>query len=59
MPTTEVKLPFVTPGTGEQTDLICAVCPHSWDAHDSIGIRYCSATAAGELDRGCVCVGKS
>ena len=44
--------------TGKQTHFACAVCPHAWDAHDPIGIRYCSATVAGELHRGCVCVGK-
>ncbi|MGH3780373.1 MAG: RGCVC family protein [Pseudonocardiaceae bacterium] len=49
MPTTEVKPAVTKPDTGEQTDLTCAVCPHAWDAHDPIGIRYCSATVAGEL----------
>ncbi|MDT7717176.1 MAG: hypothetical protein QOH09_3168, partial [Pseudonocardiales bacterium] len=53
MPTTEVG----PAATGEQTHFACAVCPHAWDAHDPIGIRYCSATVAGELHRGCVCVG--
>ncbi|MGH3981591.1 MAG: RGCVC family protein [Pseudonocardiaceae bacterium] len=30
-----------------------------WDTHDPIGIRYCSATVAGGLHRGCVCVGNT
>jgi hypothetical protein len=34
----------------------CPVCPHPAGAHDKIGARYCAATAAGEFERGCVCV---
>jgi hypothetical protein len=56
MPTTELRPPAAEPGTDDQTHLTCAVCPHAWDAHDQIGIRYCSATVAGRLHRGCVCV---
>ncbi|WP_373862415.1 RGCVC family protein [Nocardia acidivorans] len=33
----------------------CAVCPHDSTAHDSIGLRYCSATVSGGLDRECAC----
>ncbi|WP_083752575.1 RGCVC family protein [Actinosynnema sp. ALI-1.44] len=36
-------------------DIICLVCPHPWNAHDPIGIRFCNATAAAGHDRGCVC----
>lgn len=36
----------------------CAVCPHSWSAHDAIGRRFCTATEAGGFARGCVCVGE-
>ncbi|MGH3763683.1 MAG: RGCVC family protein [Pseudonocardiaceae bacterium] len=32
------------------------MCPHTWDAHDPLGIRYCAATVAGGLSRGCICV---
>ncbi|WP_212612754.1 RGCVC family protein [Pseudonocardia hierapolitana] len=39
------------------TDLRCAACPHDRDAHDPIGTRFCTATIAGALSRGCVCVG--
>ncbi|MFC4944458.1 RGCVC family protein [Pseudonocardia sp. GCM10023141] len=35
--------------------LTCASCPHLRAAHDRIGLRYCSATTAGALERGCVC----
>jgi hypothetical protein len=57
MPTTELKSPRAEPSTAVRTDPTCAACPHEWDAHDSIGIRFCSATVAGQLHRGCVCVG--
>ena len=35
-----------------------ALCPcgHPWDQHDRIAERYCRATAAGGLDRGCFCL---
>jgi len=33
----------------------CLACAHSWQTHDAIGIRYCTATIAGGLTRGCVC----
>lgn len=39
------------------TDPTCPVCPHPLDTHDRISARYCSATTAGGVDRGCVCVG--
>lgn len=34
---------------------ICAVCPHPWHEHDPIGVRYCTATTASALSRGCIC----
>ncbi|MGH3850988.1 MAG: RGCVC family protein, partial [Pseudonocardiaceae bacterium] len=43
--------------TGDRDGVTCTVCPHPWDAHDRIGVRYCAATVAGALSRGCVCVG--
>jgi hypothetical protein len=51
---TELKPLVAEPDAGDRT---CVVCPHAWDAHDPIGTRYCSATVAGGLNRGCVCVG--
>lgn len=42
---------------GDRVRSVCTVCPHPWDAHDRIGLRYCTATAAGGFSRGCVCVG--
>ena len=56
MSMTEEKLTVAEPDTGDRTCLTCAACPHAWDAHDPIGIRYCSATVAGGFNRGCVCV---
>ncbi|MCA1821112.1 MAG: RGCVC family protein [Pseudonocardia sp.] len=56
MPTTELRFPRAEPSTADRTDFTCAVCPHEWAAHDPIGIRFCSATVAGRLHRGCACV---
>ncbi|WP_330275402.1 RGCVC family protein [Lentzea sp. NBC_00516] len=36
-------------------DLSCDVCPHPWREHDPLGVRYCTATAASALPRGCIC----
>lgn len=33
----------------------CVVCPHPWHEHDPIGVRFCTATAAAALSRGCIC----
>ncbi|NNH74935.1 hypothetical protein HLB23_34665 [Nocardia uniformis] len=45
----------VTPVTAAPIETSCAACPHDWEAHDRIGVRYCSATVAGGLDRECAC----
>ncbi|MGQ0631901.1 MAG: RGCVC family protein [Sporichthyaceae bacterium] len=37
-----------------QTAATCA-CGHSRPEHDAIASRYCDATAAGALPRGCIC----
>jgi len=37
------------------TTTTCAACPHPWSDHDRIAVRFCTATAAGALGRGCVC----
>lgn len=59
MRTTELQSPVAEPSAGDRAHLTCAVCPHAWEGHDLIGIRYCSATVAGGLHRGCVCVGNT
>jgi hypothetical protein len=33
----------------------CPACPHPMAEHDPIGVRFCAATEARALDRGCVC----
>jgi hypothetical protein len=33
----------------------CAVCPHELAAHDKISLRFCHATQASAMTRGCVC----
>ncbi|WP_170166589.1 MULTISPECIES: RGCVC family protein [Lentzea] len=36
-------------------DASCEVCPHPWHEHDPLGARYCTATTASALTRGCIC----
>ena len=36
-------------------DAGCASCPHPLADHDPIGLRFCRATRAGDISRGCVC----
>lgn len=57
MPTIDTKPATSETDAGDRADLVCAVCPHPLKAHDRIGLRYCTATAAGSFSRGCVCVG--
>jgi hypothetical protein len=33
----------------------CAACSHAWAKHDALGVRYCTATTASSLSRGCIC----
>jgi len=33
----------------------CDVCPHPAADHDAIGLRFCRATLAAAIDRGCAC----
>jgi hypothetical protein len=33
----------------------CDVCGHPMSAHDRISSRFCDATQAGALSRGCIC----
>ena len=33
----------------------CDVCPHPVDDHDAIALRFCRATLAAAVTRGCVC----
>ncbi|WP_352236001.1 RGCVC family protein [Lentzea sp. NBRC 102530] len=41
--------------TATEVGRACAVCPHPWAEHDLFGVRYCTATAAAALARGCIC----
>jgi hypothetical protein len=54
MPVTERK-PTTVSDRRAAADGTCAACAHPWDTHDVISARYCSATIAGALTRGCVC----
>jgi hypothetical protein len=44
-----------TTGAPHRESLSCDVCPHPLAGHDPIGLRFCQATLAGALTRGCVC----
>jgi hypothetical protein len=57
MPAIDATETVTEPGTDDRSHPACTVCPHPWDAHDRIGIRYCTASAAGGLQRRCVCDG--
>jgi hypothetical protein len=34
---------------------VCLACAHPWSGHDVISARFCTATIASALTRGCVC----
>ncbi|MEV6823458.1 RGCVC family protein [Amycolatopsis sp. NPDC051102] len=42
---------------GDPAVTACAVCPHPVESHDMIARRFCAATQASTVDRGCVCSG--
>jgi hypothetical protein len=42
-----------TPGSVD--DPRCDVCPHPAADHDAIALRFCRATLAAAMNRGCVC----
>ncbi|MEV4027660.1 RGCVC family protein [Actinosynnema sp. NPDC050801] len=48
-----------TPDNAGQVETPCPVCPHPTYAHDPIARRFCSATEAGALTRGCQCSSES
>jgi hypothetical protein len=48
--------PIASPAVADApTDLLCA-CGHPLGDHDVIAARYCDATLAGVLPRGCICL---
>lgn len=42
-------------GAGVDADGTCAACPHPWHAHGALDVRFCNATVASSLIRGCIC----
>jgi hypothetical protein len=46
---------LAAPGAQPEDGEVCSVCPHRVADHDVIGLRFCHATVAGSLSRGCVC----
>jgi hypothetical protein len=44
-----------TPASKANEEGQCLVCPHPWSGHDVTSARFCTATMAAALTRGCVC----
>jgi hypothetical protein len=42
-------------GAGDTSQEACPACAHVLSSHDRIGARFCKATTAGGLTRGCAC----
>lgn len=55
VPTTTLTPPVSAIGTPDTPADACPACPHPVADHDPIGLRFCRATAAGSVSRGCVC----
>ncbi|MQA34678.1 RGCVC family protein [Modestobacter roseus] len=53
LPTAPPALPTPDDRTGDEVG--CPACAHPLAGHDPIGVRFCRATAAAGLHRGCVC----
>lgn len=47
-----------TEGSADSSEDTCA-CGHPLAHHDVIAARYCAATIAGSMDRGCICAAHS
>jgi hypothetical protein len=46
----------VEPDTTQAPMTSMCACGHALDTHDAIASRYCDATLAGVLPRGCICL---
>ena len=54
MTTATVTAAHITPRT-DAVEGACDTCPHGLGTHDAISLRFCAATRAAALTRGCVC----
>lgn len=59
MSTTHVLPAPLAPDSASHAQPSCPSCPHPADGHDPLARRFCSATQAGELQRGCLCSSES
>ena len=50
-----VPITFDTNGAGPEAEAACDMCRHPTANHDPIAARYCDATRANALSRGCIC----
>lgn len=55
VPTNELEPDFAGHSANGEVATGCAVCPHPWPTHDRIAARYCTATVAAKVTRGCIC----
>jgi hypothetical protein len=51
-----VQEPIAGPATADQLSASMCACGHVLKTHDAIAARYCEATLAGVLQRGCICL---
>ena len=59
MSTTHVLIDPLAPDAPRRAEPSCPACPHPADAHDALSRRFCAATRAGGLRRGCLCSAES
>ena len=53
--TSLAELTAIDTGAGLHDNPRCSACDHDARDHDAIGQRYCEATQANALPRGCIC----
>jgi hypothetical protein len=55
VPSTTLPQPAADARPADTATEACPACPHPLADHDPIGLRFCRATTAGSVSRGCVC----
>ncbi|MFE9749034.1 RGCVC family protein [Saccharothrix saharensis] len=55
MSTTHVLIDPLAPDAARRAEGSCSECRHPVNAHDALAQRFCAATRAGDLHRGCLC----
>ncbi|MCE6996185.1 RGCVC family protein [Saccharothrix sp. S26] len=55
MSTTPGLIAPLATDAARQAEGSCPACAHPATAHDALAQRFCAATRAGDLHRGCLC----